>query len=49
MAWPMARHSRTVMLEESKRGAISTSSEETEDGILVTRRFFLGSCTFCNT
>ncbi len=30
-------------------GAISTSSEETEDGILVTRRFFLGSCTFCNT
>lgn len=28
-------------------GAISTTSEETEEGLLVTRRFFLGSCTFC--
>ena len=28
-------------------GAISTTSEETEDGLLITRRFFLGSCTFC--
>ena len=29
-------------------GAISTTSEETEEGTLVTRRFFLGSCTFCS-
>ena len=28
-------------------GAISTTSEETEEGLLITRRFFLGSCTFC--
>ena len=28
-------------------GAISTTSEETEEGTLITRRFFLGSCTFC--
>ena len=28
-------------------GAISTTSVETEEGTLVTRRFFLGSCTFC--
>ena len=30
-------------------GAISTTSVETEEGLLVTRKFFLGSCTFCNT
>ena len=29
-------------------GAISTKSEETEEGTLITRRFFLGSCTFCS-
>ncbi|MDO4573354.1 MAG: 4Fe-4S binding protein, partial [Clostridia bacterium] len=29
-------------------GAISTSSVETEEGLLITRRFFLGSCTFCS-
>ena len=29
-------------------GAISTNSEETEEGTLITRRFFLGSCTFCS-
>ena len=28
-------------------GAISTTSEETEEGTLITRRFFLGSCIFC--
>ena len=28
-------------------GAIRTTSEETEEGLLITRRFFLGSCTFC--
>lgn len=28
-------------------GAISTTSVDTEDGQLITRRFFLGSCTFC--
>ena len=30
-------------------GAISTTSVETEEGQLITRKFFLGSCTFCNT
>ena len=29
-------------------GAISTHSEEAEEGTLITRRFFLGSCTFCS-
>ena len=29
-------------------GAISTTSVETEEGQLITRRFFLGSCTFCS-
>ena len=28
-------------------GAISTTSVDTEEGQLITRRFFLGSCTFC--
>ena len=28
-------------------GAISTTAVETEEGQLITRRFFLGSCTFC--
>ena len=28
-------------------GAISTTAVDTEEGQLITRRFFLGSCTFC--
>ena len=28
-------------------GAISTMKEDTEEGKRITRRFFLGSCTFC--
>jgi NADH-quinone oxidoreductase subunit I len=29
-------------------GAITKTVEETEEGKLITRRFYLGSCTFCS-